>query len=344
MKTLLAAALAAIVCLPAISATTVSAPAASVPRDGMIKVAFMVSDDANVIDIGGPWEVFQDTMVSSGKDGKHKVMPYELYTIGPSHKPLHTEGGNRPGMTFTPDYSYDDAPMPDIIVVGAQSGAPGLGAWLQKAHAQGKTIVSICTGAFLLGETGLLKGKQATTHHWYFGDFARQFPDTKLVREVRYVDADPITFTAGGLSSGVDLALHLVAHRFGDATAQQTADYIEYQGTGWKTNQGIAAATAPVTHVHWSGQLTSQSSVVLHQITTGWSTAITAEIPAEKVASVPVTETSTDDRTTLLFAIPGHPATFTGKASADGHSMTGTFVQNGTSYPLTLRQGSDAAE
>jgi transcriptional regulator GlxA family with amidase domain len=61
---------------------------------------------------------------------------------------------------------------------------------------------------------------------------------------VRYVQADPITFSAGGITSGVDLALHIVAQLYGDETADYTADFMEYQGTGWKTNQGIGAANA----------------------------------------------------------------------------------------------------
>lgn len=192
---------------------------------GTIKVAFVLSEGANVMDIAGPWEVFQDTMLDDGKD----TMPFVLYTVAASKAPLHTSGSGAPGMTITPDYSFDDAPTPDIVVVGAQSGGLALREWLKRQHAADKTILSICTGAFELANAGLLNGKPATTHHDYADTLHKAFPDIKLVREVRYVQADPHIYTAGGLTSGIDLSLHIVAQYFGDKQAQRTADFLEYR-------------------------------------------------------------------------------------------------------------------
>jgi putative intracellular protease/amidase len=310
-------------------------------RNGMIKVAVVISDHANLMDIAGPWEVFQDADVKD--EHGNDISPYELYTVAPSKAPLHTVGSNRPGLHITPDYDFADAPMPDIVVVGAQSGGPGLSAWLQKIHEQHKVVMSVCTGAFKLGEAGLLKGKQATTHHWYFGDFASQFPDVKLVRQVRYVQADPITFTAGGLTSGVDLSLHMVADRFGQEAAQKTADYMEYQGTGWKSNQGISELTTPVSRKDWTGTLAPHSQVALHLVVTGASNAITTDIPAQHVFGAPTTAKQNGDTTILNIDIAGHPATFTGHAKQSSDRMTGTFVQDGKSCPLTLMQASTKA-
>src|SRR6185437_16131177 len=198
----------------------------SEPADAMIKVAVVLSPHATMIDFAGPWEVFQDTMMEDSH-GNH-VMPFDLYTVAPSKAPLHTSGSGHDGMTVTPDYSFADAPTPDIVVIGAQAGGPGLSEWLRKIHGERKLIMSVCTGAFKLAGAGLLDGKEATTHHWYFGNFTRDFPQVKLVQQVRYVQADPLTFTAGGLTSGIDLALHVVADRFGEDVAQQTADFMEY--------------------------------------------------------------------------------------------------------------------
>lgn len=211
-----------------------------------VKVAFVLSDGAQMIDFAGPWEVFQDAMVDGYGNDMQASMPFELYTVAPTKAPLHTTGGrrgNRPGMTVLPDYDFANAPVPDIVVVGAQAGGTGLNAWLQKLHAQKKTILSVCTGAYLVAGAGLLDGKPATTHHWSYDDFARQFPKVKLQRSVRYVQSDPVTYTAGGLTSGVDLALHMVARYYGMTVAQKTADYMEYQGTGWKS--ASAAAVIP---------------------------------------------------------------------------------------------------
>jgi transcriptional regulator GlxA family with amidase domain len=93
-------------------------------------------------------------------------------------------------------------------------------------------IMSVCTGAFQLGRAGLLAGKSATTHHNFFEQFAKAFPDINLKRGVRFVEEERVS-TAGGLSSGIDLALHVVERYFGRDVAQNTAGYMEYQGKGW---------------------------------------------------------------------------------------------------------------
>src|SRR5262245_4879641 len=100
--------------------------------------------------------------------------------------------------------------MPDVVLVGAQRGAPGLIEWLRKVAAEKRVVLSVCTGAFKLAEAGLLDGKPATTHHDFFDRFATRFPKVELRRGKRFVKSDERTFTAGGLTSGIDLALHVV--------------------------------------------------------------------------------------------------------------------------------------
>jgi transcriptional regulator GlxA family with amidase domain len=108
-------------------------------------------------------------------------------------------------------------------------------AWLKKTSATADLVMSVCTGAFVLGEAGLLAGKRATTHHDFHDRFAERFPDVKLERRLRFVESAPNLATAGGLTSGIDLALHVVERYFGRETAQRTAAYMEYQGRGWIT-------------------------------------------------------------------------------------------------------------
>ncbi|MDR3385624.1 MAG: DJ-1/PfpI family protein [Rudaea sp.] len=308
--------------------------ASALPKDNSIKVAIVLSEGATVIDFAGPWEVFQDTMLYTEDGGM--IMPFELYTVAPSTTPVHTSGAGRHGMTVTPDYNFADAPEPDIVVIGAQAGGEGLSEWLQKMHGDKKLVMSVCTGAFKLAKAGLLDGKEATTHHWYFGNFEQQFPNVKLVHQVRYVQADPLTFTAGGLTSGVDLALHVVAARFGDDVAQHTADYMEYTGTAWKTRELAAEFPTPVTRHEWSGKLPSGSSLTVHQVTYGASPKFSADFPALKASSVPATFQVLNGNVMLAFDIPGHHATFLGKPNADETAMAGTFTQDGKEQPLTL--------
>jgi transcriptional regulator GlxA family with amidase domain len=195
------------------------------PADGKpMSVAFVLTDGATMIDFAGPWEVFQD---AGGPDG---VDHFHLFTVGKSKSPILTSGG----MTIIPDYSFDDAPPARIVVVPAQGGAPELADWLRRKDKDADVVMSVCTGAFQLGQAGLLDGKQATTHHDFYSQFARTFPKTTLVKGRRYVQSDDVIYTAGGLTSGTDLALHIVEEYLGRDAAQRTADYMEYQGPGWK--------------------------------------------------------------------------------------------------------------
>jgi transcriptional regulator GlxA family with amidase domain len=160
-------------------------------------------------------------------------MPYELFTVSAGRSPV-SSGGAR----VVPQYTLDDAPRPDLIVIGAQSdNSETLLAWLRSQHASQVTIMSVCTGARKLALAGLLDGKQATTHHEFLGDFRKAFPQVQWQASRRYVRSDERIYTAAGLTSGIDLALHLVGTRFGADVAQKTADYMEYHGDGWKQAQ-----------------------------------------------------------------------------------------------------------
>ena len=189
-------------------------------------VAFVLTQGATMIDFAGPWEVFQDVVL----DGNRSA--FELYTVGTSTSAIRTSGG----MSVTPDYSFDNAPIPGIVVVPAQRGGPELRDWLRKVYRDKALVLSVCTGAFQVAATGLLDGKAATTHHDFYDHFAQRFPTVKLQRGLRFVKSDEQLYTAGGLSSGIDLALHIVERLHGRDVAQRTADYMEYQSTGWKNH------------------------------------------------------------------------------------------------------------
>ena len=197
------------------------------PADGgKISVAFVLTEGATMIDFAGPWEVFQDVMSVSGEN---MVMPFELFTVGGSKNPIHTSGG----MTVTPDYTFDNAPHARIVVVPAQRGDPKLADWLRRRNKETAVVMSVCTGAFQLGKAGLLDGKQATTHHEFYDQFQKSFPKAKLVKGKRFVQSDDIIYTAGGLTSGIDLALHIVEKYYGRNVALQTAKYMEYESNHW---------------------------------------------------------------------------------------------------------------
>src|SRR4051812_31213399 len=183
-----------------------------------MKVAFVVSEGVNVIDLAGPWEVFQDTMVGD-------AMVFELFTVSEKAVPVETTGGLR----IIPGYTFADAPHPDIVVVPAQAGSPALLDWLRARAKDSRTVMSICTGAFKLAGAGVLDGKKATKHHDYMDAFAKKFPTVQLERGQRFVQSSDVIYTAAGLSSGIDLALHIVEKFYGREVADRTAAYMEYR-------------------------------------------------------------------------------------------------------------------
>jgi transcriptional regulator GlxA family with amidase domain len=198
------------------------------PADNRIVVAFVLTENSTMIDFAGPWEVFQDVMFD--RNGQH-TMPFQLYTVSDDRKPIRATGG----MQIIPDYTFDDAPKPHVVVIGAQRGrSKKMIDWIRDQYATADVIMSVCTGAFKLALTGLLDGKPATTHHDFYDRFASEVPKAKLVRSSRFVQSDDKIYTAGGLTSGIDLALHIVERYYGRETAQRTATYMEYEGSSWK--------------------------------------------------------------------------------------------------------------
>ena len=207
------------------------------PTAAQIPVAFLMDDGITMIDFAGPWEVFQDAW--NGNTPR-----FSLFTVASAKGELQTTGNmsggsdsmRMTGLKYRADYTFQDAPQPKVIVIGAQAhGAnPAKAEWIRRAAAEADVVMSVCTGAFVLANTGLLDGLSATTHHNSYGAFARRFPQVNLVRGTRFVDNGKF-ITAGGLTSGIDTALHVVNRYFGSSDTQQVAEYMEYRGTGWRS-------------------------------------------------------------------------------------------------------------
>lgn len=198
------------------------------PSHGKIPVAFVVSQGTVMIDLAGPWEVFNNVMIMSRGSSMEDQMPFQTYTVAESMQPV-TLGG----IKIIPDYTFANAPAPKIVVIPAQNGQTGaMLNWIRKVSKTTDVTMSVCTGAFVLASTGLLAGKPATTHHSAYKSLAVQYPDITVKRGARFVESGNIA-TAGGLTSGIDLALRVVERYFGRKAAEDTAYQLEYQGTGW---------------------------------------------------------------------------------------------------------------
>jgi putative intracellular protease/amidase/YHS domain-containing protein len=207
------------------------------PANSPIPVAFLISEGAVVIDFCGPWEVFERASIPG-----RKIDAFSLYTVAESADPIHAGGG----LKIVPTYTIADAPAPKVIVIPAQSPASeATKAWIRNATKSTDVTMSVCTGAFVLASTGLLNGKPATTHHDAYFDLAMQYPDVHVQRGARFVESGNLA-TAGGLTSGMDLALRVVERYFGQDAASQTASVLEYQGQGWLNPSSNAEFAGPI--------------------------------------------------------------------------------------------------
>lgn len=199
------------------------------PAHGSIPAAFVISKNTVIIDFTGPWEVFEvaSSVVSTLKGTEDGA--FQLYTVAESTKPILASG-----ITITPQYAFDNAPAPKIIVIPQQEGASEkMLDWIRNSSKRTDMTMSICTGAYTLAKTGLLAGKSATTHHNAYRDIALRYPDIHIVRGARWVEDGNIA-SSGGLTSGMDLALRTVDRYFGRAVTLKTIEQLEYQSQGWQ--------------------------------------------------------------------------------------------------------------
>lgn len=201
-----------------------------------IDVAVVLGAYNTLIDFAGPWEILS----SSGR--------FNVYSVAASRKPVLCDDARsldtrRPisGLTVIPDFTFDDAPQPRIIVAGGQDeGDTEAGraaqarklAWIRNASRQAELTASVCVGAFVLADAGVLDGHSATTNRNAYNSFEKAYPKVKLVRGVRFVESGAVA-TATGLTAGIDLALRITERFGGHALAQKIASYEEWEGKAW---------------------------------------------------------------------------------------------------------------
>jgi transcriptional regulator GlxA family with amidase domain len=197
----------------------------TLPERGSIPVAFPISQGAVIIDFCGPWEVFHSADIP-GRRGE----VFQTYTLAETLEPITASGG----MKIVPNYTFETAPTPKVVVIPAQADpTQAMLNWVRSVTKTTDVTMSVCTGAFLLAATGLLSGRSATTFHEAYERFEARYPDIHLKRGARFVE-DGNLASAGGLSSGIDLAIRVIERYFGREAAERTAYTLEYQGKGWQ--------------------------------------------------------------------------------------------------------------
>jgi transcriptional regulator GlxA family with amidase domain len=187
-----------------------------------LKVAILIYNDVYLLDFAGPMEVLNDTWLND------TTQAFKVYTVAPGKEQIKCNTAT----IITPDYSIQDAPVPDILVIPGgnlnfSKEYPDAAEWIKSSAATATITMSVCTGAFIIADLGLLDGMEATTWYGAKPRLQKKYPDIKVVENKRITDNGKI-ITTSGVSAGIDGALHLVQKLFGKEIALKTAKYIEY--------------------------------------------------------------------------------------------------------------------
>ncbi|MDP3762397.1 MAG: DJ-1/PfpI family protein [Ramlibacter sp.] len=194
-------------------------------------VGILVFDGVEVLDFAGPFEVFGVTGELSG--GQH----FKASLVAKQAREYVAVNG----MKVSPNETFDNHPAYDVLVVAGGSGTrtvmndEGLIQWISRAAARAEVVLSVCSGARLLGQAGLLDGLPVATHHLVYEHLGQIAPQAILRRDARVVDTGQVV-TTGGISAGIDGSFHVVSRLLGSDVARRTADYMEYR---WVPDEGV---------------------------------------------------------------------------------------------------------
>ncbi|MDA1359466.1 DJ-1/PfpI family protein [Glycomyces luteolus] len=190
----------------------------------MSKVVFLLVPKLHLLDLAGAAQVFstaENVLTEAGGPSA-----YRLRYVAEAPEVLTAQGLPVRAETAWPELGAADLVMVPGWRSPGTAGGPRLSAsqprHLFEHHRGGGTVASVCSGAFALGQAGLLDGRRCTTHHDLQEELARRFPDAAVVRDVLFTEDDRVV-TSAGIASGIDLALHLVAVRHGPAVAGRVA-------------------------------------------------------------------------------------------------------------------------
>ncbi|MDA2382269.1 DJ-1/PfpI family protein [Bacillus cereus] len=186
-------------------------------------VGIFLFNEVEVLDFAGPFEVFSVTEVNEEK-------PFTVYTVSENGEMITA----RNGLKVQPDYSIENLPSVDILIIPG-----GLGAreyeikneivikWIRQQMKEVKLMTSVCTGALLLTKAGLLEGLKATTHWASIEKFKNEFQNVEVIENVKFVDEGHI-ITSAGISAGINMAFHIVKNLLSVDVAEDTAKRMEY--------------------------------------------------------------------------------------------------------------------
>jgi len=189
----------------------------ALPRDRALRAGFLIVDGVYDTELMAPWDVFQHTVYHSAP---HPGI--EVFTVAPEGRPVTTAEG----LTIVPDYTFETAPKLDILVVPSAEHSRSddrnderLIAWVSQAGRDAQFVVSLCWGAFILAEAGLLDDHACTTFPADYQSFAEAFPDLDVKVNASFVHDGKVLTSQGGVRS-YDVAIYLIDLIFGERVAQ----------------------------------------------------------------------------------------------------------------------------
>jgi transcriptional regulator GlxA family with amidase domain len=192
------------------------------------RVGIIIFDEIEVLDFCGPFEVFSVTRLNEERR-REEPSPFEILLISQVDEAVATAGG----MKVVPDFTFDNCPDLDILVVPGGWGTRKemhnevMLSFVRSRAPRVEKLASVCTGALILGNAGFLDGLRATTHWRYLQMMQELFPKVMVDSKSHVVTAGRI-ITSAGISAGIDMALHVVADYFGEEVARATARHMEY--------------------------------------------------------------------------------------------------------------------
>ena len=194
-----------------------------------ITVGILVFDGVELLDFAGPYEVLTTAAHLFEEDGASSAPLFAVSTIAMGGGPVRS----RAGLRLSADHDFSSHPPLDLLIVPGGRGTQTLPeprvvtGWIAAVAARARITASVCTGAYLLAEAGLLDDLSATTHWDDVAGLRAARPTVTVVEDVRWVDEGAVV-TAAGISAGIDMSLHLVERLAGRELALRTARYMEY--------------------------------------------------------------------------------------------------------------------
>lgn len=191
-----------------------------------MNVAIYIYDEAEVLDFSGPFEVFSTASRLSAEP-----QPFTVLLVAEKREAVTARGN----YSVQPHHSIDDHPAIDLLVVAGGGHTYELEKtnvleWIRIQADQARVVASVCTGAFLLAEAGVLTTQTVTTHWEDIADLRSSYPELSVVEQKRWVN-DGKFVTSGGISAGIDMSLHLVRRLASHELAEATARQMEYAWT-----------------------------------------------------------------------------------------------------------------